>query len=64
MLELKWLELNAFIFNSLTGYLKMFYFLLLLGFHHFSFLVGAAGGATVMMILCGFLLCARYVHTT
>ncbi|XP_058628172.1 myelin-associated glycoprotein-like [Onychostoma macrolepis] len=26
------------------------------GFHHFSFLVGAAGGATVMMILCGILL--------
>ncbi|XP_059361353.1 Schwann cell myelin protein-like [Carassius carassius] len=30
------------------------------GFHHFSFLVGVAGGASVMMIICGILLiCAR-----
>ncbi|XP_043092919.1 uncharacterized protein zmp:0000000650 [Puntigrus tetrazona] len=35
------------------------------GFHHLSFLVGAAGGATVMMILCGILfICARRESNT
>ncbi|XP_026087761.1 myelin-associated glycoprotein-like [Carassius auratus] len=35
------------------------------GFHHFSFWVGAAGGATVMMVFCGILLiCARRESNT
>lgn len=58
------LELVAFLFLILLVFLLLlFFFLLLLGFHRFSFLVGAAGGAAVMMILCGILLiCSRYVH--
>uniref|UniRef100_A0A8C2BDH0 Ig-like domain-containing protein n=1 Tax=Cyprinus carpio TaxID=7962 RepID=A0A8C2BDH0_CYPCA len=35
------------------------------GFHHFSFLVGVAGGASVMMIICGIsLICARRESNT
>uniref|UniRef100_A0A8C2B8L1 Ig-like domain-containing protein n=1 Tax=Cyprinus carpio TaxID=7962 RepID=A0A8C2B8L1_CYPCA len=35
------------------------------GFHHFSFLLGVAGGASVMMIICGILLiCARRESNT
>ncbi|XP_026087747.1 sialic acid-binding Ig-like lectin 5 [Carassius auratus] len=35
------------------------------GFHHFSFWVGAAGGATVVMVFCGILLhCARKESNT